>query len=82
MKARIIVDPIRCDGRGLSAELLPERITLDDWGFPIVDPEPLRRDELGDARRAVRLCPVLALELERVRNRRGQGVSRQPHAKR
>ncbi len=74
MRSRIEVDPILCDGRGLCAELLPERITLDDWGFPIVDPEPLRRDELGDARRAVRLCPVLALriESERVAARSGR----------
>ena len=25
----------------MCAELLPERITLDDWGYPIVDAEPL-----------------------------------------
>ena len=35
---RLVVDPIRCDGRGICAELFPERIALDDWGFPIVDP--------------------------------------------
>ena len=29
---RLKVDPIACDGRGLCAELLPELITLDDWG--------------------------------------------------
>ena len=33
--ARLRVDPIACDGRGLCAEALPELITLDDWGFPI-----------------------------------------------
>jgi len=30
------VDFIACDGRGLCAEVLPQLITLDDWGFPIV----------------------------------------------
>ena len=34
---RIRVDFIACDGRGLCAQALPELITLDDWGFPIVD---------------------------------------------
>ena len=31
---RLKVDPIACDGHGLCAELLPELVTLDDWGFP------------------------------------------------
>jgi len=52
-----------CEGRGLCAELLPEVILLDDWGFPIiVSPVPERlADEAGEA---VRLCPRLALRLE------------------
>ena len=62
---RILVDPIKCDGRGLCAELMPDRIKLDDWGFPIIDPKPLSRSELRDAKRAVQLCPVLALRIER-----------------
>ena len=36
------VDPIACDGRGLCAEVLPELITLDDWGFPIIAAGPCR----------------------------------------
>lgn len=63
---RLAVDPIRCDGRGLCAELFPERVSLDDWGFPIVDPRPIDAALLRDARRAVQLCPVLALRLEAV----------------
>ena len=63
---RLAVDPIRCDGRGLCAELFPERVTLDDWGFPIVDPTPIDATLLRDARRAVQLCPVLALRVEAV----------------
>ncbi|MGA2806273.1 MAG: ferredoxin [Acidimicrobiales bacterium] len=35
-RVRIRVDPIACDGRGLCAELLPELISLDDWGYPII----------------------------------------------
>jgi ferredoxin len=31
---RLVVDPIACDGAGVCAELLPELISLDPWGFP------------------------------------------------
>ena len=58
------VDPIACDGRGLCAELLPERITLDEWGFPIVDSSPVSSSLERHAARAVAACPMLALRLE------------------
>ena len=57
------VNPIACDGHGLCAELFPERVQLDDWGFPIVDPEPIPRKLESHARRAVSECPKLALTL-------------------
>lgn len=60
------VDPIACDGRGLCAELLPELIELDDWGYPIVSREPVPDEVLAAARRAASACPTLALRLERV----------------
>ncbi|HWE56642.1 MAG TPA: ferredoxin [Acidimicrobiales bacterium] len=60
------LDPIGCDGHGICADLLPERITLDDWGYPIVDPSPLSDDLIGHAERAVTNCPALALRLEKV----------------
>jgi len=63
---RLRVDPIACDGHGLCAELLPEKITLDDWVFPIVDGNPVDDRLLAHARRAVEACPRLALRLERV----------------
>jgi len=66
---RIRVDPIACDGHGLCADLLPERIGLDDWGFPIVDEAPLEPRLVAHARRAVEACPRLALKLERVNSR-------------
>ena len=59
------VNPILCDAHGLCAELLPERIELDEWGYPIVDESPLPRSLEAHARRAVDACPVLALRLER-----------------
>ncbi len=59
----VAVDRIACDGRGLCAELLPERIRLDEWGYPVLDPTPLSGADRRHARRAVRLCPRLALRL-------------------
>jgi ferredoxin len=61
----IRVDPIACDGHGLCAELFPERIRLDDWGFPIVDGDPVPGTLEPHARRAVAECPVRALKLSR-----------------
>ena len=59
------VNPIACDGHGLCAELLPELIQLDDWGYPIVDGRPVPKELLSHARRAVDACPTLALALAR-----------------
>jgi ferredoxin len=61
------VNPIACEGHGLCAELFPERVRLDDWGYPIVDPEPIPAALEGHARRAVSACPMLALRLRRAR---------------
>ena len=62
---RLRLDPIACDGHGLCAELFPEGIALDDWGYPILRDDVLDDDLLDHARRAVAACPVLALRLER-----------------
>jgi len=56
--ARLRVDPIACDGRGLCAETLP------DWGFPVISGDAVPGDQLDDARETVRACPRLALRLE------------------
>jgi ferredoxin len=60
------IDRITCDGYGSCAELLPEMIELDDWGYPIIRPGPVPAVLLGHARMAVDTCPVLALRLEAV----------------
>jgi ferredoxin len=59
----VTVDRIRCDGSGLCADLLPEMIARDDWGYPIVDPRPVPPHLMAHARRAVASCPLLALRL-------------------
>jgi ferredoxin len=56
------VDWPACKARGLCAELLPEVVTLDEWGYPIVEQE-VGDDLVGLARDAVRMCPRLALRL-------------------
>jgi len=60
---RVKVDWVACDGRGLCAELLPERITLDEWGYPVIDPRPVTGNVAAEAKAAVRACPTLALRL-------------------
>ena len=67
MKPRLTVDPIACSGHGACAELFPERIGLDDWGYPIVDGAPVPDELLAHARRAVAACPTLALRLAKER---------------
>jgi len=62
---KLLVNPIECAGRGTCAELLPELITLDEWGYPVVDPGPLPPGLERDARKAVSACPTLALRLLR-----------------
>lgn len=66
MSTHLTVDPIACEGHGICAELFPEHVALDDWGFPIIDPSAVAEAQLADARRAVRHCPALALRLRNI----------------
>jgi ferredoxin len=63
MKLRL--NPIQCVAHGLCAELLPEQITLDEWGYPVLDGSRIPPELIGHARRAANACPTLALMLER-----------------
>lgn len=65
MTDRLLVDFIACAGRGICAEMLPELISLDDWGFPIVSGRPVPAALRADAAVAVRACPKLALRITR-----------------
>ena len=64
-KLHISIDRIRCDGHGLCAELLPELVRLDDWGYPIIAPGAVPDVLVPLAQRAVESCPVLALAMRR-----------------
>jgi ferredoxin len=63
--ARLVVNPVDCAGHGACAELLPEMITRDEWGYPVIDPRPLPPALTRPARAAVSACPALALRLTR-----------------
>ena len=65
MTSRLHVDRIACTGRGLCAELLPEIVDADEWGFPILATDRVPGELLADAKAAVAACPVLALRLSR-----------------
>jgi ferredoxin len=60
---RIRVNPIKCEAHGLCAEMLPEWIQLDEWGYPILDGERLPEQLREHARRAAAACPTLAVRL-------------------
>ena len=68
MSTHLRVNPIACSAHGLCAELLPERITLDDWGYPILDEGPLPAQLVEHARRAAAVCRTFALLIERRRD--------------
>jgi ferredoxin len=53
------VDMLRCDAYGYCAELLPELVEPDEWGYPIITGE-VTPFLLDDAHRAVAACPRLA----------------------
>ncbi len=59
---RLHIDWTACDGRGLCAELLPELLTEDDWGYPVArtgEAEPAVPRQLEGVDR----CPARALRL-------------------
>ena len=73
---RLVLDPTACDGHGLCAELFPEGVRLDDWGYPVVAGPvvagPVVAGPVVPARllpharprpRCVAACPQLALRL-------------------
>ena len=64
---RLVVDWTRCDAHGLCHELLPERVTLDDWGYPVLQGADVPPSQRRHAEHAVAACPQLALRLVRAR---------------
>jgi ferredoxin len=62
---RLQVDWIGCRAHGLCEEVLPELVTLDEWGYPMVAARPVPPELVAEARRAAAACPTLALRLMR-----------------
>ena len=62
MSGTLRVDPVACTGHGICADLLPELISRDEWGFPIIHGD-VPAALIPHARRAARACPALALRL-------------------
>lgn len=68
----IAIDPIACEAFGYCAELLPELVSLDEWGYPVLAPASgtVPRWLADRAREAARQCPRRAVLLRDLRSRR------------
>ncbi len=62
------LNPVACEGHGACAELLPELIHLDEWGYPVLSRGDVPPQLTRQAKRAAAACPVLALHLFRARS--------------
>jgi ferredoxin len=62
MSYTLRVDWPSCTAHGVCAEMLPEVLSLDQWGYPIVH-EPVTHEVLEMAKATVKACPTLALRL-------------------
>ena len=67
MNYELRVNPIMCDAHGMCAELLPEIIELDPWGYPILTSASVPRNLVDHAKRAAAACPTLALLVDKAR---------------
>lgn len=62
-RRRLAVDWPACKAHGVCAELLPEIVELDEWGYPVIAPGPVPASLRRYAQRAVSSCPTMALRL-------------------
>jgi ferredoxin len=74
----ITVDPVACAAYGYCAELLPELVTLDEWGYPVVDGAPVAPTLVALARRAAIACPRRAFLVDESPDQAGRGRARSP----
>jgi ferredoxin len=80
MTHQLRVNPIACTGHGVCAELLPEIIELDPWGYPILRSATVPPALVPHAQRAAATCPTLALILEKAQHRALLVTAVAPHA--
>lgn len=78
MNRRLRIDPVACDGYGYCAELVPEMISLDEWGYPLVteDRVPPVLEDL--VREAAARCPrnAVVVDVDRSRPARSKRLPR------
>ena len=60
---RILIDPVACDAYGYCAELLPEAISLDEWGYPDRRRQAVAAGAGRDGPAGARDCPRRAITL-------------------
>ena len=82
MSVKLVLNPITCVGHGLCAELFPERISLDPWGYPIIDPRPIPAHLEGHARKAAVGLPDAGPAPDRARGRGGGAHVLHPEGRR
>jgi ferredoxin len=63
LSVTVAVNPIACAAYGYCAELLPELVTLDEWGYPVVDGTLVPAHLVARARQAADSCPRRAVHL-------------------
>jgi ferredoxin len=65
----LVLDPIKCDGRGMCHDAAPDLVALDEWGYPVLPGgtlrAPITRAQRKAAEDATHACPLLALHIER-----------------
>jgi len=60
---RMEVDWSRCDGHGLCADIMRGTVRMDEYNYPVIPAEPIPTTMEAAARKAVAMCPGLALRL-------------------
>jgi ferredoxin len=75
-QTRLVIDRVACTGKGVCARIQPDAITLDEWGYPLIDAS---RVDPALIDRTVKMCPARALYLTRLPARARQA---QPAARR
>src|SRR5690606_7175184 len=59
----LVIDWSRCQGHGLCAKILPQMVKLDAHGYPVSSDIPISGAHSQRARRAIEMCPALALRI-------------------
>lgn len=61
---RLTIDAAACDGVGICSLVAPDLVTLDKWGFPLIDERAQGSRVARQARAAARACPHRALRAD------------------